>query len=171
MLTPAVYFVQVILALHILFVVVAFGVMFSYPLFMLIGPRLDPRAMPWFHRMQQVIGRYLINPGLLLVVIFGVILASKLHAWHVFYVQWGIGAVIVIGAIEGSFMIPREGRLAELAQRDLDAATAGPGEAGSTVATRSAEYAAQLRNVAIGALVIDVIVILTVYVMATQAGA
>jgi hypothetical protein len=164
MLAPAVYFVQVILALHILAVVAAFGVLFAYPIFLTIGARLDPGAMPWFHRMQQAVSRWLIGPGLLLVVIFGVILASKDHAWHAFYVQWGIGAAIVMGALEGMFMIPREGRLADLARSDLE------GQSG-TVVTRSAEYQAVFRQVAIGGMALSLIVILTVYFMATQAGA
>jgi len=120
--------------------------------------------MPWFHRMQQAVSRWLIGPGLLLVVIFGVILASKYHAWHAFYVQWGIGAAIVMEALEGMFMIPREGRLADLARRDLEAQ---PG----AVVTRSAEYQTVFRRVAIGGMALNLIVILTVYFMATQAGA
>ncbi len=167
MLAPAVLFVQVILALHILSVVAAFGVLFAYPIFMTIGAQLDPHAMPWFHRMQQAISRWLIGPGLLLVVIFGAILASKYHAWSAFYVQWGIGAAIVIGGLEGMFMIPRAGRLADLARRDLDAQAGQPG----TVVTRSAEYQALFRQVALGATAMSLIVVLTVYFMATQAGA
>jgi hypothetical protein len=166
-LAPGVMFVQVILALHILSVIAAFGVLFSYPIFITIGAQLDPGAMPWFHRMQQAVSRWLIGPGLLLVVIFGVILASRYHAWHAFYVQWGIGAAIVMGALEGMFMIPREGRLADLARRDLDEQATQPG----TVVTRSAEYQAVFRQVAIGAVALSSIVILTVYFMATQAGA
>ena len=165
MTTPAVYFVQVILALHILSVVAAFGVVFAYPIFMTIGARLDPGAMPWFHRMQQAVSRWLIGPGLLLVVIFGVILASKYHAWHAFYVQWGIGAAVVMGALEGMFMIPREGRLADLARRDLEVAPGG------AVVTRSAEYQTVFRQVAFGGMAMNLIVILTIYFMATQAGA
>ena len=165
MTTPAVYFVQVILALHILSVVAAFGVVFAYPIFMTIGARLDPGAMPWFHRMQQAVSRWLIGPGLLLVVIFGVILASKYHAWHAFYVQWGIGAAVVMGGLEGMFMIPREGRLADLARRDLEVAPGG------AVVTRSAEYQTVFRQVSFGGMAMNLIVILTIYFMATQAGA
>ena len=165
MLAPAVLFVQVILALHILSVVAAFGVLFAYPIFMTIGYSLDPGAMPWFHRMQQAVSRWLIGPGLLLVVIFGVILASKYHAWHAFYVQWGIGAAIVMGALEGMFMIPREGRLADLARRDLEV------QPGGALVTRSAEYQTVFRQVALGGMAMNLIVILTIYFMATQAGA
>jgi hypothetical protein len=172
MLAPAVQFVQVILALHILFVVAAFGVVFAYPIFMTIGARLDPHAMPWFHRMQQAVSRWLISPGLLLVVIFGAILASHYHAWNDFYVQWGIGAAIVIGGLEGMFMIPREGRLADLARADLEgAAGRDGGERGVAVITHSPEYDTVFRQVALGGMAMNVIVILTIYFMATQAGA
>ena len=121
---------------------------------------------------ERVSARWLIGPGLLLVVIFGAILASKYHAWNAFYVQWGIGAAIVIGALEGMFMIPRAGRLADLARRDLEAAAGRDGEGGGVaLVTRSPEYAALFRQVATGAAVLSVIVIVTIYFMATQAGA
>jgi hypothetical protein len=167
MLARAVTFDRVILALHIMSVVIAFGVLFSYPLFMAVGARLDPSSMPWFHRMQQIVSRRLISPGLLLVVIFGVILASELHAWKAFYVQWGIGASIVIGALEGMFMIPRTGRLAELARRDIE-----PGGAGTErVGTLSVEYRAVFRQVVIGSGAVSLIVLATIFVMAVHAGA
>ena len=169
MLLTAVTFDQVILALHIISVVIAFGVLFSYPLFMLVGARLDAGSMPAFHQLQQLVSRRLISPGLLFVVIFGVILASELHAWNHFYVQWGIGASLVIGAIEGMFMVPRTGHLAELALRDTGLDT-GRAEAGR-VGTLSAEYQAVSRQVLLGAVVVSVIVIVTIYLMATRAGA
>ena len=78
----AVTFADFVLALHILAVVVAFGVTFAYPIFALVGGRMDPRAMPWFHRMQQAIGRRLINPGLAIVLIAGIYLASHLDQWR-----------------------------------------------------------------------------------------
>jgi hypothetical protein len=170
MLAPAVTFDQVILALHIMSVVIAFGVLFSYPLFMAVGARLDPSSMPWFHRMQQIVSRRLISPGLLLVVIFGVILASELHAWKAFYVQWGIGASIVIGALEGMFMIPRTGRLAELARRDIEPAGVG-GDRIKRVGTLSVEYRAVFRQVVIGSGVVSLIVLVTIFLMAVHAGA
>ena len=158
----AVTWIQVILALHIIFVVVAFGVLFAYPLFLTVGARLEPSAMPWFFRMQMVVSRRLLNPGLLLVVIFGVVLASRYHAWSDFYVQWGIGVSIVIGAIEGAFQIPRTTRLADVAQQELDA--------GGTVATRGAEYTRLLRQVQLGSTAIAALVLLTVFFMALHLG-
>ena len=156
-------FDHIILALHIMSVVVAFGVLFAYPLFMSVGARLDPSAMPWFHHMQQAVSRRLVSPGLLLVVVFGVILASEYHAWQAFYVQWGIGVSIVIGGLEGMFMVPRTGRLSELARRDLDAD-------GGRVGTLSAEYRAVFRQVVLGSTVISALVLVTIYLMAAHVG-
>jgi hypothetical protein len=162
LLAPAVHFVQVVLAIHVVAVVAAFGVVFAYPLFVLVGGRMDPRALPWFFRMQQVVGRRLINPGLLVVLLAGIYLASKLHQWKHFYVQWGIAAVIVIGALEGSVMIPSEGRLAALAERDVQAA--GDGEV-----DWSPEYRALFRRTGAVAAFLVLIIVLTIYFMSVQA--
>ena len=62
---------QVILALHIFSVVVGFGIVIAYPLFMTVGARLDPTAMAWFHQMQQAVSRRLVSPALVLVVSSG----------------------------------------------------------------------------------------------------
>jgi hypothetical protein len=166
-------FFQLVLAVHILAVVLAFGVTFAYPLFGIVGARMDPRAMPWFHRMQQVVGRRLINPALLIVLLAGAYLASHLHQWSAFYVQWGLAAVVVLGALEGGFMIPREGRLADLAQRDLaEAAVPGSGpRTGSATATFSPEYDALLRRVGFVGALMQLIVVVTVFLMSARAGA
>jgi hypothetical protein len=157
-------FTDVIVGVHVLAVVVAFGVVFSYPLFGTVGVRLDPRAIPWFHRMQSVIGRRLINPGLAVVLLAGIYLASKEHQWSEFYVQWGIGAVVVIGALGGAFMAPNEKRLAALAERDVAAAGAGEIEF-------SAEYQSLARRVALVGVVLALIVVATIFIMALHVGA
>ena len=79
-------------------------------------------------------------PFLGLALLAGIYLASKLHAWSDFYVQWGLGVIIVLGALGGAFFAPRERKLAELAERDV--AAAGDGEV-----TFSEEYQALRRQV------------------------
>jgi hypothetical protein len=153
---------EVVLALHIASVVVGFGIVFAYPLFMTVGARLDPPSMAWFHQMQQAVSRRLVSPALVLVVIFGVALASKFNAWSAFYVQWGIGVSIVIGGLEGMVLIPRTGRLAELARRD-----AGEHGDGRTPPTPlSAEYYGVQRQVLLVAGLISVLVLVTIVLMA-----
>jgi hypothetical protein len=154
----AVAFWQVVLAIHIAAVMIAFGVVFSWPVFVLVGTRLDRRAIPWFHRMQQAVGRRVINPGLAVVLVAGIYLASKLHYWHYFFAQWGVAVVIVIGALEGGFIIRQEGHLAELAERDL---AAGGQE-------WSAEYQALARRTGLVGLVMCGLILVTIYLMTVQ---
>ncbi|MEA2390610.1 MAG: hypothetical protein QOK31_719 [Solirubrobacteraceae bacterium] len=158
MIAPAVTFVQVVVAIHIAAAVVAFGVTFAYPIVLTYGRRLDPRALPWFHRVQHRLGTRLITPGLLVVVVAGVYLASKEHQWGEFYVQWGLGVAIVLGALGGAFFAPREKKAAELAQRDVDAA--GTGEV-----TFGSDYESLAKQVgAVGALA-SLLILTTVFIM------
>jgi uncharacterized membrane protein len=169
MLVAAVSFPQIVLAIHILGVVVGFGSVFAYPLLFAAAARNDPEVTPWLLRMRQRLGRYLVNPGLLVVVICGVYLASKLDQWSSFYVGWGIIAAIALGALEGSYIIRPAGRLATLAERDL-AATAVPAGGRRTSATWSPEYAAGIRRFTLVGNAMAVIVLLTVFFMAIQLG-
>ena len=54
--------------------------------------------------------------------------------------QWGLGVVIVIGALDGAFLGPREKRLIEVAERDVAAA-------GEGAVTFSAEHDALVRRI------------------------
>jgi hypothetical protein len=160
----AVAFWEVILALHIIAVVIAFGATFAYPVLLGAVTKADTRALPALYRALHAISQRVIMPGLAGVVIFGIYLASKLHLWHAFFVQWGLGVVIVIGAVEGAYLGPREQRLVEVADRDV--AAAGDGQV-----TFSAEHDALVRRIgAIGALM-DLLIVLTIYFMATHTGA
>jgi hypothetical protein len=161
MLVTAVAFWQVILAVHIAAVVVAFGVTFAYPLILAVGSRLDPRALPWFHRVQVTLGQRLVSPGLVVILAAGIYLASKLHQWSTFYVQWGLGVTIVLGALGGLFYAPHERKLAELAERDVNAAADGE-------VRLSEEYLATRRRYAIGGWGGPVLILITAYLMTVQ---
>lgn len=162
MLAPAVFFWQIALAVHIVFVVAAFGLLLAYPFILIAVERFDRRALPVLLRVRQLLGRSLVNPGLLIVVIAGVYLAAHAHQWNQFYVQWGIGAVLVIGALEGSFVIRLSGKLADLAERDISAS------AGAAEVTWSTEYlVARTRADQVNA-VLAMLVVVTIFLMVVQ---
>ncbi|MCA1683179.1 MAG: hypothetical protein LC685_04220 [Actinobacteria bacterium] len=179
MVVSAASFSDWILAVHIVAVVVAFGVVFTYPLVLLVLERRDRRALPAFHHIQVAISRRIINPGLLVVVVAGIYLASDLHDWQRFFVGWGLAVAIVLGGLEGAFMIPREKRLAELSARDVAAAPV-PGS-GSRVAMGSGvplgsgevvwseEYLKLRSQVGGVGAVMSLLVVVTVFVMALGA--
>ena len=183
-------FYNVVLAVHIAAVVVGFGAAFAMPVLFGVAGRSDPRSLPTLHRVQRIVTGPLMSGGLVLVVLAGVYLASKSHAWGTFYVQWGIGVALVIGAVAGSFLAPRERRLIELSERDVAGAGSGSGaasgappagsgagsgagsEAGpaATSVVLSAEYQQLARQVTIVTGAISGLALLTVLFMATHLG-
>lgn len=164
---PAASLYEVVLAIHIMAVVVAFGVTFAYPIMFAVAARHDPRGLPLLHRIEYSIERMLINPGLALVLLAGIYLASKGHFWSDFFVQWGLGAVVVIGALVGSVMIPTAKRAEQVATRDLAAVTAGSG----AEVEMSEEYRALVRRLSSVGTLLSLIVLVTILFMALHVGA
>jgi hypothetical protein len=169
MLAPAVTFYTFVLAVHIAAIVIAFGVTFAYPVMYAVGTRTEPRSMPGYHRIQDAVGKRVISPFLGLALLAGIYLASKLHVWSAFYVQWGLGVIILLGALGGAFFAPRERRLAELAERDI--AAADQASPGSKQVTFSGEYQDVRRLVFRVNLAANVLILLTIYFMTAQTGA
>ncbi|MGH2904372.1 MAG: hypothetical protein ACRDK7_12440 [Solirubrobacteraceae bacterium] len=163
-LTPAVQFYEVVLALHIIAVVFAFGATFAYPVLLGAVAKADTRALPALYRALHAISQRVIMPGVAAILVFGIYLASHLHLWSTFFVQWGLGVVIVIGAVEGAYLGPREKRLIDVADRDV--AGAGDGQV-----TFGAEHDSLVRQVGgVGALM-DLLVVITIYFMVAHTGA
>jgi hypothetical protein len=160
-LPTAIAFYDVVLAVHIMAVVVAFGVTFAYPVIFAVGARTDPRSLPVLHRISYTVERLLVNPGLLLVLIAGIYLASDGHRWSEFFVQWGLGAVVVIGAVVGVVLIPASKRAQELAERDIATGGDGPVE-------MSAEYQAVVRRLSTVGTLLSLLVLVTILFMAIK---
>jgi len=158
-------FYNVVLAVHIAAVVVGFGVTFAYPILFGVAVRSDPRSLPTLHRAQRVLSGRLMSGALLVILLAGLYLAGKDHAFKYFYVQWGIGVVLVIGAVGGAYLAPRERRLIEVSERDL----AAPPRDGGT-AVMSADYQQLVRQVSIAGYGLSGLVLLTVLFMAAQLG-
>jgi hypothetical protein len=156
----ALSFYQVVLAVHIMAVVVAFGGLFAYPLATAAGRRIDPRGLPLLHRWQRLVIQRLFNPGLLVVLLAGIYLAADADVFAKLYVQWGFIAVIVLGGLAGGYLAPRQAQLADLAERDL--------AAGGSL---SAEYEALSPQVNSVAALASVLVLATIFVMTARLGA
>ena len=151
-------FFEVVLAVHIMAVVFAFGATFAYPVLLGAVGKSDSRALPALYRAVHAIRVKVIMPGLAIVVICGIYLASKLHVWSEFFVQWGIVVALVIGAVEGMFLSPNEKRLVEVAEKDLAAAGDGP-------VTFGAEHDTLVRRIGAVGASMDLLVLLTILFM------
>jgi hypothetical protein len=154
-------FFDVVLAVHIAAVVFAFGATLAYPVLLGTITKADSRALPALYKALHAISTRVIMPGLALVVICGIYLASDHKLWSEFFVQWGLGAVIVIGAVEGMFLSPRERRLVEVADRDLAASGDGP-------FAPSAEHDSLVKRIGATGALMDLIVLVTILFMAIK---
>jgi hypothetical protein len=156
--TPATSAYEIVLAVHVMAVVVAFGVTFAYPIMFAVTARSDPRGLPLMHRVEYTIERTLINPVLGLVLIAGIFLASDGHHWGQFFVAWGVAAAVVIGAVVGSVLIPTAKRAETTAERDIAASTGDPVE-------MSEEYRMLTRRLQVVGTLLSVLVLVTILFM------
>lgn len=152
---------ELVMALHIMAVVAAFGVTFAYPVIFAVGAKTQPRSMPLLHRIEYTIERWLVNPSLLVVFAAGIFLASDGHHWSDFFVQWGFAVVIVIGALVGSVMIPTSKKAEQAAERDI--AAAGDGEV-----VFGEEYQGLVRRLNLVGTTLSALVLLTIVFMVVK---
>ena len=112
---------KIALFFHILAVVVAFGPTFGYAFFFSVAPQF-PRATPAILAGIQRVDRYLVNPGMVILLIAGIVLlATSDSAWSGsdFFVIWGWIAIIALFAVQHGFFEPQVRKVKKLAERDL----------------------------------------------------
>jgi len=151
----------VVKSLHIMAVIGAYGLPMAYPLLLPFLRRRHPRAMPGAHDVQHHLNRVLTGPGTVLILGFGIYLASKQHLWHEFFVQFGLGAILAIGAI-GGWVVQASKRMAELSAADVAATPEGSDPAWGVA------YEALYRRYARVELLLALVVLATVFVMTTK---
>jgi uncharacterized membrane protein len=153
-------FFDIVLWLHITSVVIAFGVMFTYPVIVPLTVRNTPRQVAWLHDMQAALGRMVVTPAAALVLITGIYLAADADVFSKWWVAVPLLAILLILGLGGAFFAPRDRKLAELARRDI--AAAGEGQV-----VFSEEYEDLGRQVGtVGAFVV-LLVVIVIFVMVT----
>ncbi|MCW3013190.1 MAG: hypothetical protein JWO02_282 [Solirubrobacterales bacterium] len=161
----AIYFYDVVVAVHVAAVVIAFGVVFSYPVIDASFRKLNPRAMPAWHATHAFIDSRVVTPGMAVALFAGVYLASDRDYFKEIWLQVPFAVLIVLFGLTGSFFIPQGRKLAEAAAKDVGA-TPGDGPV-----TWSAEYnalAARYAQVGAGA---SVLILLAIFFMVVKPGA
>ncbi len=118
---PAIFFYDVVVAIHVMCIVIAFGVTFIYPVVLPWAHSKHPEAMPTIHEMQGRIGRMIITPFATLALLTGIYLAQDRDLFSETWVTIPFVILIVLLGLGGAFFNPREKELAVLARRDLDA--------------------------------------------------
>lgn len=110
---------KIALFLHILAVVLAFGPTFGYALFFSVAPQF-PRATPAILAGVQKCDRYLVNPGMIVLLLAGIYLLID-GDWETSeaFISVGFLAIIVLFGLQHAFFQPQTRKARELAERDL----------------------------------------------------
>jgi hypothetical protein len=114
---------KIALFFHILAVVVALGPTFGYGIFFSVLPKY-PRSAPALIEGMRRVDRYLVNPGMVILLIAGIVLladSSSIWKGSQFFIIWGFIAIIALFGVQHGFFGPRMARLQEIADRDLQA--------------------------------------------------
>ena len=154
--TAAVSFYNLVLFVHIAAAIVAFGPAFAYPLLAGMARRGDPRQRASFHRAQERVGRELVTPAAVVVLLAGVYLAvAGRYDFGEPFVGAGILIVVVLLGLLGAFFAPQERRLAALAEEEAEP---------------SGDYLLAARRVVAVRAVASALVLLAVFLMVTKPG-
>jgi uncharacterized membrane protein len=112
---------KIVLFLHILAVVLAFGPTFGYAFFFSVAPQY-PTATPAILAGVQKVDKYLVNPGMVVLLLAGIgLLSASDGAWDTSDVFVGVGilAILVLFGLQHGFFQPQVKKAKAVAERDL----------------------------------------------------
>jgi uncharacterized membrane protein len=145
------------LFIHTLAVVLAFGPTFGYGILFSVIPNY-PRATPALLAGIQKIDRYLVDPGMLVLLLAGIYLLAE-GPWDgsEAFIAVGFVAIVALFGLQHGFFRPRTRRAQALAERDL--------KAGDTL---SAEFEAVSRRLGTVGPIAGLIVVVTIFFMVVK---
>ena len=152
---------EIVLFVHVVAAVVAFGPTFGYAFFQALTERTNPRGVPTMWRATEATSKYLVTPGALLVLIGGLYLTFDAWEFSDVFVGVGLLAIIVLMGLIGGFFNPQGRRAMELAERDI--AAAGEGEV-----KFSDEYWAVSKRIAQVGTLAGVIIVVAIFFMTVK---
>ena len=152
------------LFLHITAVVVGFGATFAESIAFPVAMKLDPRHLPYVHRLQLAINQWLATPALVVVLATGVYQAADAdYEFGDLWLSASMLIVIVLGGLIGGYFIPADRRLGPMVTREIEAA--GDGEV-----VLSPTYQRRARTEGIVGTVAGVMIVIAFYLMVTNPG-
>jgi hypothetical protein len=161
---PAILFYDVVVAVHVAAIVIAFGVTFAFPFIDAQLVRLSPRSLPAWHRTRAALDGKFVTPAMGLATVAGIYAASDRDLWDKVWVTIPFAIMIVLFGLVGAFFTPQDRKLADLAERDLAAAPAG-----GQVAF-SAEYQAMAKRMAVAGTAAGLLILTAIFFMVVKPG-
>jgi uncharacterized membrane protein len=146
--------------IHVSAVVVGFGATFAEAVTFPLAMKLDPRHLPFVHRLGVMINQRMATPALVVIILTGIYQTSD-GDWKFgsFWISATFLIAIVLGGLSGAYFIPTDRKLADQAERELAAG-------GLTD-----DYRAQARREGMLGAFAGVLVLLAVFLMVTKPGA
>ncbi len=112
-------FYDVVQFVHIASVILAFGATYAYAFAFSVAERHDPRSMPstlrWMHNFE----RFMLTPGMAVLLATGIYMSVDRELFDELFVNVGLVVILVLFGLSGGYFFPRERRLLQLAERDL----------------------------------------------------
>jgi uncharacterized membrane protein len=155
---------EISLFIHITAAIVGLGVTFAEAFTYPVAMRMNPRYLPYKHRLQLAINVFLAAPALVVVLATGLYQVDEFgYELGDLWLSGTLGIVAVLALMLAAYFIPEDRRLERMAERDI--AAAGDGEV-----TMSGEYKRRVRIEALAGTFADLLVIAAVYLMVTKPG-
>jgi uncharacterized membrane protein len=156
--------VEVSLFIHITAAIIGLGVTFAEGLTYPVAMRLNPRYLPFKHRLQLTINVLLAAPALVVVLATGLYQVDELgYELGDFWLSGALAIVVILAVMLGAYFIPEDRRLQAMVERDIEAS-------GSGEVVLSDRYLWRVRLEAATGTVADLLVIAAVYLMVTKPG-
>jgi uncharacterized membrane protein len=155
-------FYDVVLFVHVAAVLLAFGPTFGYAFFQGFAERFFPRSIPNVMRTFGTVDRFLVIPGMLVILAGGVYLVLEgPWDWEDTFVSVGLTGIIVLLVLQFAVLGRIERTLAELAERDIAASGTGDVEL-------SDEYWAASKRSAIWGSLAGVVILVILFFMVVK---
>jgi uncharacterized membrane protein len=152
------------LFLHITAAIAGLGAAFAQGLTYPVAMMLDPRHLPYKHRLQAVIDVALILPALVVLFVTGLYQADEVgYDLGDFWLSGAMAIVAALALMLLAYFIPEDRRLQRLAERDIAAS-------GGSEVVLSAEYRRRVMIESIAGVVADLLVLGAVYLMVAKPG-
>lgn len=148
---------KIMLFLHVLAVVLAFGPTFGYGFFFSVVPQY-PKAVPAIMAGIQKVDKYLVNPGMVVLLLAGIgLLSASDGVWDGSdaFIVVGFITIIALFGLQHGYFQPQVRKAKALADRDL--------EAGDTL---SPEFQALGQRIGQVGTLAGVIVVVAIFFMA-----
>jgi uncharacterized membrane protein len=146
------------LFIHVLAVVLALGPTFAFGIFIAVAERNSPSSVPTVLRGILMQDRYMLTPGLIVVLLAGIYMLIDGHiSASESWVSVGFVAIVLLFGMAHGFFRPNTKKALELAERDL----AGGG-------ALSDDYSAVAKKLENGGKLAGAIVAITIFFMTVQ---